>query len=49
LKTKSLEETWGIQIMGSRQTAAGHMIDFRYRVLDPEKAGPLRKYHSRNR
>jgi hypothetical protein len=41
LKTKSLEETWGIQIMGIRQTAAGHMIDFRYRVLDPKKAGPL--------
>ena len=26
-----------------RSTAAGHMVDFRYRVLDAEKAAPLFK------
>lgn len=35
---ESIEESWGIQIIGIRQTAAGHMLDFRYRVLDAEKA-----------
>jgi hypothetical protein len=40
-KVKSIEERWGIQIIGIRQTAAGYMLDFRYRVTDPEKAAPL--------
>jgi hypothetical protein len=31
----------GIEILGLRQASAGYMIDFRYRVLDPEKAAPL--------
>lgn len=39
--TESIEETWGIQIIGIRQTAAGYMLNFRYRVIDPEKAAPL--------
>jgi hypothetical protein len=37
----SLEEKWGIQLQPIRLTAAGYMIDFRYRVIDPEKAAPL--------
>lgn len=32
---------WGIDILGVRMTAAGHMLDFRYRVVDREKAGRL--------
>lgn len=36
-----LAEKWGIEITSIRMTAAGHMIDFRYRVLDPEKAESL--------
>ena len=36
-----LEETWGIQVEGIRLSAAGYMLDFRYRVLDPEKAAAL--------
>lgn len=40
-KAESIEDTWGIQIVGIRQTAAGHMLDFRYRVLDAEKAEAL--------
>lgn len=36
-----LQERWGIKIIGLRQSANGYMLDFRYRVLDPEKAAPL--------
>lgn len=38
-----LEEKWGIKLVTMRSTAAGHMIDFRYRVVDAEKAMPLFK------
>ncbi|MBW8307098.1 MAG: hypothetical protein K0M46_09780 [Thiobacillus sp.] len=31
----------GIEIEGIRLSAAGYMLDFRYRVLDPVKAAPL--------
>ncbi len=41
VNTESIEERWGIQIAGIRLTAAGFMLDFRYRVIDPEKAAPL--------
>jgi len=34
----SLEERWGIRVLSIRQSANGYMLDFRYRVLDPEKA-----------
>ena len=43
IKKGSLEDRWGIQIKGIRLSAAGYMLDFRYRVVDPEKAGPLFK------
>jgi len=32
---------WGIEVTSIRLTANDHMIDFRYRVLDPEKAASL--------
>jgi hypothetical protein len=32
---------WGVQVVSLRLTAADHMIDFRYRVVDPQKATPL--------
>jgi hypothetical protein len=35
------EETFGIKVEGLRLTAAGSMLDFRYRVLDSKKAAPL--------
>jgi len=38
-----LEEQWGIAITSLRLTANGHMIDFRYRVLDAEKSAALFK------
>jgi len=36
-----IENKWGIQILGIRKTAAGHMLDFRYKVTDANKAAPL--------
>jgi hypothetical protein len=32
---------WGIRVIGIRRTAADYMLDFRYRVLDAEKAAYL--------
>jgi hypothetical protein len=37
----SIEEKWGVKVLGISLTADGYMLDFRYRVLDPEKAKPL--------
>jgi len=34
-------DEWGIEIVSITQSAAGYMLDFRYRVVDPEKASPL--------
>ena len=36
-----LKDKWGIEITSLRTSAHGHMIDFRYRVLDPDKAAML--------
>ena len=36
-----IADTWGIEITSVRMSAGGHMIDFRYRVLDAEKAASL--------
>ena len=38
---RSLGEKWGIQVLSMRLSAHGHMLDFRYRVKDVEKASPL--------
>jgi hypothetical protein len=32
------DEEWGIEPLGVMLSAAGHILDFRYRVTDPEKA-----------
>jgi len=37
----SIEEKWGIKILSIRQSANGYMLDFRYRVIDPDKASLL--------
>ena len=34
----SIEERFGIEVVALRSTAAGHMLDFRFRVVDLEKA-----------
>lgn len=40
-KGGAVEERWGIRLEGARLTAGGYMVDFRFRVIDPEKAKPL--------
>ena len=42
---KNLADQWGIELTAIRMTAAGHMVDFRYRILDTKKAAPLFKRH----
>lgn len=37
----TLEEKWGIERITVRLWAAGYMMQFRYRVIDPEKASEL--------
>jgi hypothetical protein len=36
-----LEKSWGIRIESLHLSAAGYMLDFRYHVLDANKAKPL--------
>jgi len=40
---QALSDKWGVELVALRSTAAGHMVDFRYKVLDAEKAAPLFK------
>lgn len=40
-ETPGPDAKWGIRVIGVRSTAAGHMLEFRYRVLDAEKAAAL--------
>lgn len=39
--SEEVTEQWGIEITSLRMSAGEHMIDFRYRVLDAEKAETL--------
>ncbi len=36
-----IKRRWGVEIEFVRQTAAGYMLEFRYHVIDAEKAAPL--------
>jgi len=36
-----LAEKWGVELLPLRLTAHDHMLDFRYRVLDADKAAAL--------
>lgn len=40
-KEQSIEEKWGIKIIGVRLTAEEYMLDFRYRVIHPDQARDL--------
>ena len=40
-KAKELAEVWGVELLGMRITAADYMLDFRFHVIDAEKALPL--------
>ena len=37
----NIEEQWGVRIESIRTSAAGNLLDFRYRIIDPDKALPL--------
>lgn len=37
----ALEERWGVKVLSINLSAGGYMLDFRYRVTDPQKALPL--------
>jgi len=37
----TMADQWGIEVTSIRMTANDHMIDFRYRVLDSDKAASL--------
>jgi hypothetical protein len=36
-----MKRKWGVEVLWVRTTAAGYMLEFRYKVLDAEKAKPL--------
>lgn len=36
-----MKREWGVEVMFVRVTSAGYMLEFRYKVLDAEKAKPL--------
>lgn len=36
-----LKRTWGIEILFVRESSAGYMLEFRYKVIDAKKAAPL--------
>jgi hypothetical protein len=40
-KATLMKRQWGVEVIGVKQTAAGYMLEFRYRVIDPVKAKPL--------
>lgn len=40
-KNTFMKREWGIEILFVRQTAAGYMLEFRYKVVDAEKAKAL--------
>ena len=41
--SSNIEEKWGVKIVSIRLTAAGKMLDYRFRVVDPDKAMALMK------
>jgi hypothetical protein len=43
----NIEERWGIRIQNVRLSANGYLLDFRYRVINPEKALPLIGQHAK--
>jgi hypothetical protein len=40
-EAQKLEQQWGIHVTGVHLSANGYMVDFRYKVLDPQKASSL--------
>jgi len=42
-----MKRKWGVEVLWVRETAGGYMLEFRYKVLDAEKAKPLFKRQSK--
>ena len=40
-KNINMEEEWGVKVESLRISGAGNLVDFRYRIKDPDKAIPL--------
>ncbi|MCK9529945.1 MAG: hypothetical protein M0R77_05180 [Gammaproteobacteria bacterium] len=45
ISTKEMHERFGIEVQGIRPTAGGYMLDFRYKVVDSEKAAGFLGHH----
>lgn len=43
IQKQQLADQWGIEILSMRLTAGSYMLDFRYKVIDSEKARPIFK------
>lgn len=41
VQAELLKTRWGIEVASLRMSGNGHLIDFRYRVFDPDKAALL--------
>lgn len=46
-QAKQLAEQWGVKLLSLRLSTAGYMMDFRFRVLDADKALPLFDYRNK--
>lgn len=46
IATDLMYEQWGIEVKGIRLAVGGNMLDFRYSVQDPAKAGLIQKERS---
>jgi hypothetical protein len=42
-----LRRTWGVDVVGVRLVSSEWMLEFKFRVLDPEKAAPLLDEHTK--
>lgn len=42
-----IEQKWGVKILGIRQTAHAFLLDFRFHVIDLERAKPLIDRHAK--
>jgi hypothetical protein len=43
----SLQRTWGVDVVGVRLVSSDWMLEFKYRVLDADKAAPLLDQHAK--
>jgi hypothetical protein len=41
LNRTTIRDRWGVEVEGMELTAGGYMLNFRYKVLDAQKAAPL--------